>query len=94
MLSSRDEAQQAALEYLQSAYHGESYTFVLPAELTEEFSKFWTVGFDTREHLDTGDITKAPLVRVLVVPKDGSTPHFPHTALPLAEYVAQLEAGQ
>ncbi len=88
MPSSRNEVQHVALRHLQSVYQGESYTFVMPNEMTEEFGTVWTVGFDTREHLDTGDITKAPLVRVLVVPKDGSSPHFPHTTLPLSEYVA------
>ncbi|MHA4817748.1 YrhB domain-containing protein [Streptomyces aculeolatus] len=94
MPSSRDEARRATLEYLHRAYRGEPYTFVVPEGLTQEFGTVWTVGFDTREHLATGDMTRAPLVRVLVVPKDGSPPHFPHTALPLDEYVARLEAEQ
>lgn len=89
---SQDEAIRRAADHLQDVYRDDGYTIVMQPELTVEYRTVWAVRFDTREHLDSGDITKAPLVRVLVVPKDGAVPHFPPTARPLSEYVEQLEA--
>jgi hypothetical protein len=87
---SREEAPRVAVAYLRNAYQDEDYTFVTEPELTKEHRTVWAVGFDTQEHLDTGDMTKAPLTRVLLVPKDGSPPWFPPTAWSASEFVARL----
>ncbi|MDT0342718.1 YrhB domain-containing protein [Streptomyces litchfieldiae] len=88
------EALRVALEHLQNVYEGEGYTFVMLPNLTKEYRTIWAVAFDTQEHLDTGDMTKAPMTRVLMVPKDGSQPHFPPSARPVIDYVEQLEGPQ
>jgi hypothetical protein len=91
---SHEEALRVALEYLQNVYHDMEYTFVMQPEFTTEYRTVWAVVFDTQEHLDTGDRTKAPLSRVVVVPKDGSPPSFPPTARPVRDYIARLEGEQ
>ncbi|MFD5319777.1 YrhB domain-containing protein [Streptomyces sp. NPDC127098] len=87
---SQDEAMRIALEYLQNVYRNEQYTFVMQPELTQGYRTVWAVRFDTQEHLDTGDFTKAPMTRVLLVPKDGSTPWWPPSAWSVSEFEAQL----
>jgi hypothetical protein len=53
-----------------------------------KFPYGWTVRFDFREHLETGDRALAPFSSVVVVPHDGTEPHFAPTALPAHEYLA------
>jgi hypothetical protein len=90
-LISREEALRVALEFLQDVYHDMEYTFVMQPEFSKEYPKAWAVGFDTQEHLDTGDMTKAPMTRTLVVPKDGSAPYFPPSAWTVSEFEAHLK---
>ncbi|MGH3310689.1 MAG: YrhB domain-containing protein, partial [Streptomyces sp.] len=63
-------------------------------ELTQEYPVAWAVRFDSQEHLDTGELAKAPFTRVLIVPKDGGAPHFPPSNIPVAAYMEQLSANQ
>ncbi|MDT0269152.1 YrhB domain-containing protein [Streptomyces sp. DSM 44915] len=89
---SHEEALRIALGYLEDAYQGEGFTFLMEPEKTTEYRTVWAIRFDTQERRDSGNMTKAPFMRVLVVPKDGSAPRFPPSAHPLNHYVAQLEA--
>ncbi|WP_103501094.1 YrhB domain-containing protein [Streptomyces sp. SM14] len=91
---SREDALRIAVDHLHKVYEREGYAFVAEPALTQEYRSLWAVRFDTQESRDTGDMTKAPFVRVLLVPKDGGRPWFPPTALPLGDYVAQFEASQ
>jgi hypothetical protein len=88
---SGEEAVRVAAEYLRNVYRDEEYTFVMQPERSVEYRTAWAVNFDTQEHLDTGDMTKAPLIRVLAVPKDGSPPYFPPSAWSVSEFEARLE---
>jgi hypothetical protein len=58
-----------------------------------KFPYGWTVRFDFREHLETGDRALAPFSSVVVVPHDGTEPHFAPTALPAHEYLALQASG-
>ncbi|MFR9725435.1 YrhB domain-containing protein [Streptomyces sp. MS19] len=87
-----EEALEIAQAFLQKVYKYNDYTFVMLPELSQEYRKFWTVRFDTQEHIDTGDMTKAPMVRLLVVPKDGSSPLWPPSARPTSDFIAKLDA--
>ncbi|MFI7276416.1 YrhB domain-containing protein [Streptomyces sp. NPDC049879] len=89
---SHEEALRSAAEFLAKAYRGEGYTFVMLPELLQEHRTLWLVPFDTQERIDTGDMTKAPMTRVLVVPKDGTSPLWPPSARPVSDFVAQLES--
>ncbi|MEV1009507.1 YrhB domain-containing protein [Streptomyces sp. NPDC049881] len=91
---SLEEALGVARDYLEDSYSDEEYTFVMLPEDSAEYRTFWVVAFDTQERIDTGDMMKAPMVRVLVIPKDGSAPRWPPTARPVSDFVAQLEAEQ
>ncbi|MFJ5228021.1 YrhB domain-containing protein [Streptomyces sp. NPDC088400] len=92
---SRTDAVEAARPFLRQAFAYESaYTIVLQPELSEEHPIAWLVRFDSQEHLDTGDILRAPMTRVVIVPKDGSPVHFPPTHLPVDEYLRQLVSGE
>lgn len=84
----QDDALTAAAEFLDGVGYGAEFTVVMQPELTEEHPTAWAVRFDSQEHLDTGNPTKAPFCRVVIVPKDGGAPHFPPSHLPVAEYLA------
>lgn len=87
-----EQALQAAWDFLERLYEGE-YTFVLPEGCTREHKWAWGVVFDTQEHIDTGDITKAPMTRLLYVPQDGSPVRFVPTLFMTEETTAFLETG-
>ncbi|MFC5805759.1 YrhB domain-containing protein [Streptomyces formicae] len=91
---SQKEAFEAARAFLTQALADRPYTIVLQPELSQEHPIAWLVRFDSREHLDTGDVTKAPFTRVVVVPKDGSAVHFPPSRLPVADYLDLLMRGE
>ncbi|WP_410536819.1 YrhB domain-containing protein [Streptomyces sp. KL2] len=87
---SRDEAIGSARRFLDEAFPEGEFTIVVQPELTQEHPVAWAVRFDSQEHIDTGNMALAPFVRVVVVPKDGSGPHFPPTHQPLGEYLGEL----
>lgn len=89
-MMAREEAMRVALEHLEKAYEAEEYTFVMQPELTKEYREVWAVRFDTQEHLETGDMTRAPLTRMLLVPKDGSPPWFRPSSWSMEEFRVQL----
>ncbi|MEU0369421.1 YrhB domain-containing protein [Streptomyces sp. NPDC006283] len=90
----QDDALAAARTYLAEVLADRPYTIVLLSELSQEHPIAWLIRFDSQEHLSTGDPTKAPFTRVVVVPKDGSPVHFPPSHLPVAEYLELLVRGE
>ncbi|MCX4747438.1 YrhB family protein [Kitasatospora sp. NBC_01287] len=91
---SRSEAHDRAKEFLNQHYVNVPMTIVLQPELTVEHDWAWAVRFDSQEHLDTGDIFKAPFNRLLVVPKDGSPAHPAPTAFTLEQTTHYLGTGE
>ncbi|MFF3915394.1 toxin glutamine deamidase domain-containing protein [Streptomyces sp. NPDC001852] len=75
------------------AYPERAHSVVVLPDTAVKFPYGWTVRFDFREHLETGDRALAPFSSVIVVPHDGADPHFPPTALPTAQYLALQAAG-
>ncbi len=89
------EAVFAASEFLHQLYGKEGpYTFVFRQEWAVEHPWAWAVRFDTQERIDSGDMTKAPLTRLLFVPQDGSPPNFVPTLFMDHETATFLETGQ
>jgi len=60
---------------------------VMLPDRSEEFAYGWTVVFDLKEHIETGDFTKKPFSQVIVVPHDGTPAHWGPTHLPAKEYM-------
>ncbi|POX52601.1 YrhB domain-containing protein [Streptomyces sp. Ru72] len=90
----RDEAVEAARVHLRSIYGGGPPTIVMQPELSVEHDAAWAVRFDSQEHIDTGDLTQAPMVRVVAVFKDGSFVGFPPSAYTTEELRTWLATGQ
>ncbi|MCM2425797.1 YrhB domain-containing protein [Streptomyces sp. RKAG337] len=90
----KDEALIAAQKFLHRTYGDGPPTIVMEPEATVEHALAWVVCFDTQEHLDTGDFTKAPMNRVIVVFKDGSELGFAPGALTTDEFNSWLTTGQ
>jgi hypothetical protein len=88
------EALAAAEEFLKTIYPVAPPTIVLRAEWVEEHAWAWRVLFDTQEHLDTGDFMQAPMVRLVVVPKDGSRVDFMPSSFGYEKQQAYLATGQ
>ena len=89
---SEEAAFASAREFLDG--HRETYTPVLLPKESLEHAVAWLVRFDSKEHLETGDMRFMPFTRVLVVPKGGTPVHFPPTYLPLEVYLDELAAGE
>jgi hypothetical protein len=90
---SRDEAVSAALNFLRNeAYPDRPESVVMLPETGIDYPYGWSVRFDFKEHIETGDRTQAPFTSVIVVPHDGSAPHFPPTNLPVEKYM-ELQAS-
>jgi hypothetical protein len=93
-LLTRDEAAASAAVYLKTvAYPDRADSVVVLPDTAIEFRYGWTVRFDFKEHLETGDPMAAPFSSVIVVPHDGTAVHFPPTFLPTAEYMERRAAG-
>lgn len=90
---SRNDAHRAAQRVLARSYGDEAVGSSLVIEGLSEVSNAWIVAFD-RADLDTDDPTRLPMVRNIIVPKDGADAHYPPTALPILEYLSQVETGQ
>ncbi|GAB2722477.1 YrhB domain-containing protein [Kitasatospora kifunensis] len=91
---SRSEAHDRAKEFLDQHYVNDPMTIVLQPELTAEHDWAWAVRFDSQEHLDTGDIFKAPFNRLLIVPKDGSPVHLAPTGFTMDQTAHYLGTGE
>ncbi|MFI1175629.1 YrhB domain-containing protein [Streptomyces melanogenes] len=86
----REAAVAAASKFLAATPIADQCTIVVLPEISVEHHKAWAVSFDSQEHIDTQDLSLAPFMRVVIVPKDGSRPHFPPSYIPVREYVEQL----
>ncbi|MFD5477838.1 YrhB domain-containing protein [Streptomyces hawaiiensis] len=92
---SRDEAVAAAAEYLKTkAFPEKPDSVVMLPDTAIRFTYGWTVRFDFKEHIDTGDPTQAPFTSLIVVPHDGTAPHFSPTHLPGDKYMELRETGE
>ncbi|MFJ4973135.1 YrhB domain-containing protein [Streptomyces sp. NPDC088755] len=90
----KDEAVTSAAEFLRRTIHPDrAESVVVLPETADEFTYGWTVRFDFREHIETGDPVHAPFTSVVVVPHDGSAVDFPPTHVPVAEYMALQASG-
>ena len=90
----RDEAVAAAAAFLKSqAYPDRADSVVMLPDTAVEFAYGWTVRFDFKEHIETGDPTKAPFSSVMAVPHDGTPAHFAPTFPPVAMYMEMRAAG-
>ncbi|MGW7519820.1 YrhB domain-containing protein [Streptomyces sp. NPDC054796] len=88
---SHEDALAEARAFLGRTMADGQYTIVLQPELTKEHAVAWAIRFDSQEHLDTGDMTRAPFTRVVIVPKDGAEPpYFPPSHLSVAELNERL----
>jgi hypothetical protein len=88
-----EEALSAAWAFLRDRYGDGPPTIVIEPGGTTEHRLAWTVSFDTQEHIDTGDFTKAPMVREIVVFKDGSLIDFTPSALSTENAQAWFDKG-
>ncbi|MFE2976942.1 YrhB domain-containing protein [Streptomyces sp. NPDC059258] len=90
----RDEAVLSAADFLKKVGHPDrADSVVMLPETAIEFTYGWTVRFDFKEHIETGDFAQAPFTSVVVVPHDGSAAHFAPTFPPPAEYMALQASG-
>ncbi len=91
---SRDEAVTSAEAFLRKvAYPDRADSIVMRPDTAIEFTYGWTVCFDFKEHIETGDFTQAPFSAVIVVPHDRSAAHFAPTFPPTEEYMALQASG-
>ncbi|NUS10633.1 MAG: serine protease [Streptomyces sp.] len=88
-----EEALAAAWAFLRDRFGDGPPTPVVGPGAATEYRLAWTVVFDTQEHIDTGDFTQAPMVRLLVVFKDGSLIDYTPSALSTDEAVAWYGEG-
>ncbi|GGP81697.1 YrhB domain-containing protein [Streptomyces sindenensis] len=90
----KDEAVASAKAFLQKIAHPDrANSIVMLPDTAIEFTYGWTVRFDFKEHIETGDFAQAPFSSVIVVPHDRSAAHFAPTFPPTAEYMALQAAG-
>ncbi|MFF2538596.1 YrhB domain-containing protein [Streptomyces cyaneofuscatus] len=90
----KNETVTRAAEFLKKvAYPDRPDSVVMLPETAIEFTYGWTVCFDFKEHIETGDFTQAPFSAVVVVPHDGSAAHFAPTFPPTEEYMALQASG-
>lgn len=89
-----EEALAAARAFLRDRYGDGPPTIVIGPGAATEYRLAWTVLFDSQEHIDTGDFTQAPMVRLVVVFKDGSLIDFTPSALSDAEATAWYDEGR
>jgi hypothetical protein len=92
---SHEEAIESAKEFLKKvAYPEKAESVVMLPEKSVHYPWGWTVCFDFQEHLETGEFTAAPFTSVIVVPHDGTQPHFPPTYLPVTNYMELQASGE
>lgn len=88
----REEAVAIAADFLKKiAYPDRPDSVVMLPDTCVEFTYGWTVRFDFKEHIETGDFTKAPFSSVVVVPHDGTAAHFAPT-FPATDIYMDLRA--
>ncbi len=91
---SRDEAVAAALDYVRKKVHpDEAASVVMLPDTAIDHPYGWTVCFDLKEHIETGDFTKKPFSPVVVVPHDGTPAHMAPTFPATEKYMAMRASG-
>ncbi|MFD7548200.1 YrhB domain-containing protein [Streptomyces sp. NPDC059816] len=93
---SKEEALQAARQFLEAAYADDSsgWTIVVLPDGSYRYHAGWAVRFDSQEALDSGQPWVGPMMKILLVPDDGSEPEFPPTNIPVPDYLEKLAAGE
>ncbi|NBM20497.1 YrhB domain-containing protein [Streptomyces sp. GC420] len=91
---SKHEAVEAARAFLHKTFADRPWTIVMLPDESYEHPAAWGVRFDTQEAIDSGDDFAGPIIKVLIVPKDGSAPHFPPSHLPVADYLDLVSRGE
>ncbi|MFI7085435.1 YrhB domain-containing protein [Streptomyces anulatus] len=90
----KDDAVITAAAFLKKyIYPDRPDSVVMLPETAVEFTYGWTVRYDLKEHIETGDFTKAPFSPLMVVPHDGSAAHLAPTFPASAEYMALQALG-
>ncbi|MFC4503033.1 MULTISPECIES: YrhB domain-containing protein [Streptomyces] len=90
----KEEAVSAGANFLRTAaYPDRANSVVMLPETAVEFTYGWTVRFDFKEHIETGDFAQAPFSSVVVVPHDGTPAHFPPTFPPTELYMEMRATG-
>ncbi|MGW0282700.1 YrhB domain-containing protein [Streptomyces sp. NPDC003236] len=90
----KEEAVAAAARHLKTAAYPErANSVVMLPETAVEFAYGWSVRFDFKEHLESGDPSQAPFSSVVVVPHDGTPAHLPPTHLSVARYMEMCASG-
>ncbi len=91
---SRKDAVAAASRYLNTtAYPEKAGSVVVFPDSGTDFAYGWTFRFDFREHMETGDASKAPFSAVVVVPHDSTAVHLAPTFPATEQYMAMRAAG-
>lgn len=90
---SRDDANRAAERVLAQTYGDGAVGSTHVIEGLSEVSNAWIVAFDLAD-VDTDDPTQLPMVRNIIVPKDGAPAHYPPTAFPILDYLSKVESGE
>jgi hypothetical protein len=92
---SKDEAVSIAAHFLKTdAYKEQADSIVMLPDTAVEFTYGWTVQFDFKEHIETGDFTKKPFSPVVVVPHDGTPAHMAPTYPPMEQYMRMRASGE
>lgn len=90
---SRDDANRAAERLLVETYGAEAVGTTYVIEGLSEVSNAWIVAFDLADP-DSADPAEVPMMRNIIVPKDGAAAHYPPTAFPILDYLSQVESGE
>lgn len=90
---SKDDANRAAEQVLAEIYGDDAVGSTIIIEGIGEVPNAWIVAFDLADR-DTDDPTQLPMVRNIIVPKDGAPAHLPPTALPIPKYLSMVESGE
>ncbi|MGC9380852.1 YrhB domain-containing protein [Streptomyces sp. MH13] len=90
----KDEAVATAAHYVKtSAYAERADSVVMLPDTAVEYTYGWTVLFDFKEHIETGDFTNKPFSPVVVVPHDGTAAHMAPTFPATAQYMEMRASG-
>ncbi|MFH9573595.1 YrhB domain-containing protein [Streptomyces sp. NPDC017454] len=90
----KDEAVAAAAHFVKTGpYQEQADSVVMLPDTAVEFTYGWTVCFDLKEHIETGDFTKKPFSPVVVVPHDGTAAHMAPTFPATEQYMEMRASG-
>ncbi|MEQ0562291.1 YrhB domain-containing protein [Amycolatopsis sp. NEAU-NG30] len=67
---------------------------VVQEDLIEEYPTAWVVPFASEYFVQSGDINYALIPNMVLVPKDGSAAHYPPSAIPVEQYLADVASGR